>query len=91
MKLSEAKAKLSEVVEDVHSTHEEVEITRNGEPVAVIIAHDRLQSLRDTMELLADPAVQAQLREHSGDAEPASREELLDEIHRSARSKAVGE
>lgn len=69
MKLSDAKARLSEVVDDVYTTHEEVEITRNGVPVAVIISFDQLESMRETMDVLSDPEAMAAIREYRDSAD----------------------
>jgi antitoxin YefM len=54
--LSEVKAKLSEVVDDVVTTHERVTVTRNGRPVAVVLSVDDLESIEETLALLSDPA-----------------------------------
>lgn len=54
MNLTDAKARLSEAVDDVHRTHEEIEISRNGQVVAVLISTERLESLRETLEVLSD-------------------------------------
>jgi len=61
--LATVKAKLSEYVTRVHDTHERVVITRNGEPAAVLISPDELESLEETLEILSDPELMAQIRE----------------------------
>lgn len=61
--LAHVKAHLSAVVDSVHDTHERVVITRNGEPVAVLISPDDLAALEETLEILSDPATMADLRE----------------------------
>jgi prevent-host-death family protein len=38
LSLSEAKLRFSELVENVHSTDEEVIITKNGRPAAVLVS-----------------------------------------------------
>jgi prevent-host-death family protein len=53
--LSEVKAKLSEVVDDVVSTHERVTVTRNGRPVAVLVSTDDLEAMEETLAILSDP------------------------------------
>jgi prevent-host-death family protein len=63
MPLSEAKARLSEVAEDVDRTHDRVHITRNGREYVVLISAEDLESLEATIELLSDPAAMARIRE----------------------------
>lgn len=56
--LSDAKAKFSEIADDVFRTHDRVNVTRNGRECVVIISAEDLESLEATLELLADqPAV----------------------------------
>ncbi len=61
--LSEAKARLSEVADEVDRTHERVHITRNGREYVVLIAAEDLESLEATIELLSDPAAIRRIRE----------------------------
>jgi antitoxin YefM len=61
--LSEAKAKLSEVAEEVDRTHDRVHITRNGREYVVLIAAEDLESLEATIELLSHPAATGRIRE----------------------------
>jgi prevent-host-death family protein len=60
--LADAKAKLSQLVNDVSSKDEEVTITRNGRAVAVLVSHDEFESWKETAEILADPEFRAQIR-----------------------------
>ena len=54
--LSDVKARLSEIAEEVDRTHERVHITRNGREYVVLVAAEDLESIEATLELLADPA-----------------------------------
>ena len=54
LSLSEAKMKLSELVDKVQRMDEEVVITRNGRPAAVLISPDEFESMRETLEIKAD-------------------------------------
>ena len=54
--LSEAKARLSELVDSVDRTHDRVTITKNGREAAVIVSAADYASLEATLELLMDPA-----------------------------------
>nr|MDT0658618.1 type II toxin-antitoxin system Phd/YefM family antitoxin [Micromonospora sp. DSM 115978] len=61
--LSEAKARLSEVADEVDRTHDRVHITRNGREYVVLISAEDLESLEATIELLSDPTAMARIRE----------------------------
>lgn len=52
--LSEAKAKLSQIADEVHRTHERVTITKNGRSYLVLMSAEDLESLEATLELLGD-------------------------------------
>lgn len=54
--LSEAKAKLSEVIDEIVTTHDRVTVTRNGRPVAVVLSTDDLEAIEETVAILSDPA-----------------------------------
>jgi prevent-host-death family protein len=54
--LSEVKAKLSEVVDEIVTTHERVTVTRNGRPVVVVLSADDLEAIEETVAILSDPA-----------------------------------
>jgi antitoxin YefM len=52
--LSEAKARLSQIADEVHRTHERVTITKNGRSYLVLMSAADLESIEATLELLAD-------------------------------------
>lgn len=58
-----AKDKLSALVDRVEGTHERVTITRNGTPVAVLVSPDDLEALEETLDVLSDADLMAQLRQ----------------------------
>jgi antitoxin YefM len=74
--LSEAKARLSEIADEVGRTHERVHITRNGREYVVLLAAEDLESIEATLELLAD--TRAQERIAAAEADVAAGE-VLDE------------
>ena len=51
LSLSEAKMKLSELIENVYSTDEEITITKNGRPAAVLISPEEFENLKETVEI----------------------------------------
>lgn len=55
--LSEAKDKLSAIVEQAETTHDIVTITRHGRPAAVLMAAADLESLHETLFWLSQPGV----------------------------------
>ncbi len=74
--LSDAKARLSEIADDVDRTHDRVHITKNGRDYVVLLAAEDLDSIEATLELLADPDAQERLRESDRDV---ARGDVLDE------------
>jgi prevent-host-death family protein len=67
LSLSDAKARLSEIADEVDRTHERVLITKNGREYVVLISVEDLASIEATLELLADPAAQRRLRKAERD------------------------
>ncbi|QVQ52625.1 type II toxin-antitoxin system Phd/YefM family antitoxin [Spiractinospora alimapuensis] len=61
--LTEARNRLSELVDDVQRTHQRVTITRHGEVAAVIMSADDLDALEETLEVLSSPELMGQLAE----------------------------
>ncbi len=59
--LSEVKAHLSEIADEVIRTHERVTVTRNGREALVILSVEDLESIEATIELLTDPDAQARV------------------------------
>lgn len=68
---SEAKNKLSEALDDVERTHDEIVITRHGRPTAVLMSPDALESLRETVFWLSKTDVGDAIR--TAEAEYAAR------------------
>ncbi len=62
--LADAKNRLSELVSAVSGTWERLTITKNGKPVAVLMAVEDLESLTETVEILSDPEAMAAIAEH---------------------------
>lgn len=59
--LSEVKARLSEIAEEVATTHDRVQITKNGRDYVVLLAAQDLESIEATLELLSDPEAQRRI------------------------------
>lgn len=63
MPLSEVKARLSEIADEVDRTHERVHVTRNGREYVVLLSAEDLESLEATIELLRDDAGMSRVRD----------------------------
>jgi antitoxin YefM len=74
--LSEVKARLSEIAEEVAATHERVQITKNGRDYVVLMAAEDLESIEATLELLGDPDAQRRIERAEQDI---ARGDVLDE------------
>ena len=83
LSLSEAKMKLSGLVEEVKTTDEEVVITKNGSPAAVLISPDEFESLKETITVRSDAALTNEIRKGlKALKEKKSRLYTLDELFR---------
>lgn len=60
--LSEAKAKLSGLVDEVERRDEEVVITKNGRPAAVLVSADEHESWKETAAVRADRALAKEIK-----------------------------
>jgi len=56
LSLSEAKMKLSWLVDKVNTTDEEIVITKNGRPAAVLVSPDEFEGWNETLLIRSDPA-----------------------------------
>ncbi len=62
LSVSEAKMKLSSLVEAVHAADEEIVITKNGAPAAVLISPEEFESLKETTTVRSDAALMEEIR-----------------------------
>lgn len=82
MPLAEVKNRLSEVVERLEREHGRVVITKHGHPAAVVISVEDLESLEETLDVMGDEALLADIREAlaelaTADAPVLSKDEAL--------------
>ena len=85
LSLADVKNRLSEVVDKLEREHGRVVVTKHGQPAAVMLNVDDLESLEETLEILSNPLLIAAIREGSDDVaagrtERLSRDEALDRI-----------
>ncbi len=78
---TEARARLTELLDDVEARHEHVVITRKGRPAAVVISTEEWEALEETLEILQDEETLAALRESEEDVK-AGRLFSLEEVRR---------
>lgn len=65
--LSKARDKLSELVDAASVTQEQVVITKNGTPAAVLIGADEWESIQETLFWLSQPGIREALAEADAD------------------------
>lgn len=59
--LSEVKTRLPELVSKIGAREDQVVVTRYGKPAAVILSVDEYERLRETLDVLSDPALMRQI------------------------------
>ncbi|HKX16236.1 MAG TPA: type II toxin-antitoxin system Phd/YefM family antitoxin [Propionibacteriaceae bacterium] len=61
--ISKVKDKLNELIEAASRTREQITITKNGSPAAVLIGIDEWESLQETLFWLSQPQIRESLAE----------------------------
>ena len=64
---SDARAHLTELLDEIQRVHEHVVITRNGRPAVVVMSQREYESLVETLEVLSDEEALADLRKSEED------------------------
>jgi len=59
--LSEVKTRLPELVAGVEEREEEVVVTKNGRPAAILINVHEYARLKETLDVLSDPTLMTQI------------------------------
>jgi antitoxin YefM len=62
LSVSEAKMKLSGLIDTVNATDEEIVITKNGRPAAVLVSPEELENLKETVAVRSDSALMKEIR-----------------------------
>ena len=78
---TDARARLTELLDDVEARHEHVVITRKGRPAAVIVSPEEWDAIEETLDVLQDEQTLADLRESAKDVK-AGRLFSLDDVRR---------
>ena len=80
LSLSEAKMKLSELIERVNSTDTEIVITKNGRPAAVLISPDEFEGWRETIAIKSDADLMDEIKKGISALKKKSKVYTLEEL-----------
>jgi prevent-host-death family protein len=62
LSVSEAKMKLSGLIDTVNATDEEILITKNGRPAAVLVSPEEFESLKETVAVRSDVSLMREIK-----------------------------
>jgi antitoxin YefM len=62
LSVSEAKMKLSGLIDALNATDEEVMITKNGRPAAVLVSPEEFESLKETVAVRSDSSLMKEIK-----------------------------
>ena len=84
LSLSEVKINLSRLVDKVNTTDEEIVITKNGRPAAVLVSPDEFEGWKETLLIRSDPGFLKEIKKgiktlKQNKAELYTLEELFEE------------
>jgi prevent-host-death family protein len=61
MPISEVKTRLPELVSAIEEREDEIIVTRNGKPAAVLVNYTEYERLKETLDVLSDPSAMKQI------------------------------
>ena len=73
--ITQAKAKLLDMVRQLRDTNDTIAITKNGVPEAVMLSMKKFEGFLETIDILADPEMMKQLK---GSAQDVKAGRLMD-------------
>lgn len=88
LSVAAARSAFSKLVDSASSTHERFEVTRNGRRAAVLLGAEDYDALIETLEILSDPELMADLREAEQaleDGQGSTVDEVREEMVRNGR------
>ncbi len=65
--ITQAKAKLLDMVRQLQGTNDTIAITKNGVPEVVLLSMKKFNGLLETIDVLSDPAMMEQIQASSQD------------------------
>jgi antitoxin YefM len=90
LSLAAVKARFSELVDRVERQQDRVVVTRNGKPAAVLISADDLESLEETLAVMSDRSVAAQIRESKKAIDAGDSGTSLDDLRADLENRRPG-
>ena len=63
MPIAQVKARLADLVEQVETQRGRITITRNGKPAVILVSVGEWETIRETLDVLADPQALPDIRE----------------------------
>lgn len=80
--LSEVKMKLSQLIDEISSRDEEVIITRNGKPAAILVSPDEYESWKETVAITSQREFMNEIRKGLRDLKRTRKLYTLEELFR---------
>jgi prevent-host-death family protein len=90
LSLAAVKARFSELVDRVERQQDRVVVTRNGKPAAVLISADDLERLEETLAVMSDRSVAAQIRESQKALDAGEGGTSLDDLRADLENRRAG-
>jgi len=78
LSVAEARARFSQIIESASSTHERFEVTRNGSRAAVLLGADDFDALLETVAILGDVKLVAEISAGLGELDRSETESAED-------------
>ena len=61
--ITEARARLTQIADDLVDSHHTVTVTNRGKPMMTLIGYEMYESIMESLEIMSDPDLMAQLRQ----------------------------
>ncbi len=79
--ITEARAKLTQIANDLAGSQDTVTVTNRGKPMMTLIGYEMYESIIESLEIMSDPELMAQLRQSLREARSGDVIDL-DEVER---------
>lgn len=60
--ITEARARLTQIANDLVDSQDTVTVTNRGKPMMTLIGYEMYESIMESLEIMSDPELMAQLR-----------------------------
>ena len=61
--ITEARARLTQIANDLVDSQDTVTVTNRGKPMMTVIGYEMYESIMESLEIMSDPELMAQLRQ----------------------------